>query len=47
MIERGHLGAGGGEEGFGLLALGLAVGQLRLEGVERALEIVGVAASLG
>ena len=42
LIERGHLSAGGGEEGFGLLALGLAVAELRAKGVQRALKIIGV-----
>ena len=39
LIERGHLRAGGGEESLGLLELGLAAAELRLEGVEGFLEI--------
>ena len=46
-IEGRHLLAGGGEERLGLLALRLAAGELRAEGIEGFLEILGVLARGG
>ena len=46
LIKRGHLRAGGGEEGFGLLALDLAAAKLRAKRVEGFLEIGRVGGGL-